>query len=170
MRAPFIFLACLLALSGVSQARLGETLDECMERYGPVIDKRPAEFSQSDPELAVFSKSAVTIMVEFKDGKAWHITFRKPVMTPAEVESLFKANAGEEDWSPPLTIGGRVFRQADDHARLGVYNESREGMLATMEFMNRDYIDQYRASFLARVGSPESIETIKRKSNPLPGF
>src|SRR5437870_3872480 len=148
MRALVTCFVSLIALTGWLQARLGETLDQCVERYGPIVEKRPAEFPQSDPELAVFSKSAVTILVEFKDGKAWHVTFRKPLLTQTEIDTLVKANSGEGGWSPPLSVAGRTFRQSDDHTRLSVVNEPRAGTGASVEVMTREYIDQYRRSFL----------------------
>ena len=47
MRATFLVAALTLVFTGWSQARLGETLNECIERYGPVIETRQAELAKT---------------------------------------------------------------------------------------------------------------------------
>jgi hypothetical protein len=170
MRVMLLTLACLLALTGFSRARLGETLEECVDRYGPVLEKRQATFSSSDPEVAVFVKASIAVFVEFRKGKAWRITFRKPLISPSEVESLLKANAGEDDWGPPLSVATRIFRQSNDKERMCIISESRPGLPNVVEIVSRDYVDEYHASLLDRAQNPSSIEESRRKLNPLPGF
>ncbi len=170
MRVTLFTLACLMALTGLSRARLGETLEECVDRYGPVLEKRPASFSSSDAEVAVFLKASVAVFVEFKKGKAWKITFRKTLISPSEVESLLKANAGEDDWGPPLAVSTRIFRQSNDKERMCIISESRPGMPNSIEIVSKEYVDEFHASLLDRAQNPTAIEEAKRNQNPLPGF
>ncbi len=169
MRRVLLFLAFFAALAAAAQARLGETLNQCIERYGPVIETRRAELPQSDAEVAVFSKAAVTIMVEFKEGKAWHITFRKPQLTLAEINALLAANSASGEWSAPFVVAERMFRISADQQRLCVLGEPRVGG-AVLEVMNRDYISQYRANTLERLRQAGGATDTKHKANPLPGF
>ncbi len=170
MRATFLVAALTLVLTGWSQARLGETLNECIERYGPVIETRQAELAQSDAEMAVFSKASVTVIVEFKNGKAWHIRFRKPFLSLTEQEALLKANALDGDWSPPLVVATRTFRISPDRSRLAVLYERTVGVGAVFDVMNKEYIDQYRANELDRIRKPGAVEEVRRSTSPLPGF
>lgn len=170
MRAACLVAALTLFLTGWSQARLGETLNECIERYGPVIETRQAELAQSDAEMAVFSKASVTVLVEFKNGKAWHIRFRKPLLSLTEQEALLKANAADEDWSPPFVAANRTFRISPDRSRLSVLYERTPGIGSVFDVMSREYIEQYRANALDRLRKPGAVEEMRRSTSPLPGF
>src|SRR5215204_1744652 len=88
----------VLLITAPAVARVGETLDECVQRYGPMIERRPAKLSASDPDVMVFSKAGITVAVEFKEGKAWHLTFRKTALTAGEIEAVITANAGATIW------------------------------------------------------------------------
>ena len=169
MRAQFLSLAGLLMWSGALHARLGETMEECAGRYGPLIEMRHAEPGTGDADVAVFSKSAVTILVEFHEGKAWHITFHKPVLTALETEALLKADAGNGEWGSPFKLGDRDFKMSADGQRLAVIFATKPSALATMEVMTREYVQKRRDLQLSsqRAGAPEKM---KVKSNPLPGF
>lgn len=162
-----LFLICVL--TGSARARLGETVEQCTERYGPLIEKRQALLPQSDPETAVFSKSGVTIIVEFHKGSAWHITFRKPTLQNEEVESLLKANATKGNWSTPLLYAERDYRLSSDRNRIAVFS-SADKSITQLEIMLREYADQRHANYVARLRKPAPKEGSKPAANPLPGF
>jgi len=165
-----ILLILLLSiLTGSARARLGETMDQCTERYGPVIEKRTASIPQSDAETAVFSKSGVTIIVEFSKGAAWHVTFRKPALQEDEIEALLKANASNSTWSTPLKYGDREYRMSGDRKRMAVSSIADKGVMQ-VDFMLREYSGQHRANYIARLQNPASADGSKPKGNPLPGF
>ncbi len=162
-------LLLLCVLTGSARARLGETVEQCVERYGPVIEKRQPSLPQSDAETAVFSKSGVTIIVEFHKGTAWLITFRKPVLQIDEIEALLQANAATGNWSVPLKYGDLEYRLSGDKNRIAVTSYA-DTNVTRMEIMLREYAGQHRANYLARLKNPAPAEGGKPKTNPLPGF
>jgi hypothetical protein len=162
-----VLLLCVLTSS--ARARLGETVEQCTERYGPLIEKRQPLLPQSDSETAVYSKSGVTIIVEFHKGTAWHITFRKPGLQNEEVEALLKANATKGNWSTPLLYGERDYRLSGDRNRIAVFSSAEKNM-TQLEIMLREYSDQRRANYVSSLQKPAPKEGSKPVANPLPGF
>ncbi len=156
-------------MAGTARARLGETIEQCTERYGPVIEKRQPLLPQSDAETAVYSKSGVTIIVEFHKGAAWHITFRKPNLQSEEIEALLQANATKGNWSAPLMYGERDYRLSGDQKRIAISSLSEKN-ISQLELMLREYTDQRRANYVARLQKPAPKEGSKPTTNLLPGF
>ncbi len=157
------------ALTGIARARLGETVEQCMERYGPVIEKRQRVLPQSDAETAVFSKSGVTVIVEFNKGTAWLITFRKPDLQNEEIDALLQANESKGNWSAPLKYGEGEYRLSGDQNRIAV-TLTADSKTTQVEIMLREYAKQHRANYLARLQKPAAPAGSKPKTNPLPGF
>jgi hypothetical protein len=96
--------SCALAilLPAAGWARIGETLEQCVARYGP--PESPPEESAVHPKAidCAFSKSGLDISVVFYQGKAADIMFRKldgSAFNPSEVEELLKANGGSSSWN-----------------------------------------------------------------------
>jgi len=99
MRAPSLSLLAvlLLCLPSASNARIGETLQQCIARYGQP-DSSPEE-SLSHPKAmeCVFIKGGLDISVIFWGGKAASIMFSKldrSAFSSAEVEELLGKNGG----------------------------------------------------------------------------
>jgi hypothetical protein len=171
MRALLTTLASLILLTGLASARIGETLQECEARYGPIIERRPAELVGSDPEMVVFSKATVTVMVEFREGRAWHIVYRKKSLTALEIEALLKADSGDGEWSAPLTVADRDFRLSADRQRLASVSLAKGSFeLGLVEIMTRDFATQLHEQLASRAMTREAIEATKTRTNPLPGF
>ena len=170
IRPIFILIATLL-LPLTIFARLGESLDECIQRYGPLVEKRKAELPQSDPDAGVFSKSGVTIIIEFHEGKAWRLIFRKPGMLASEVEALLKSNAGTGPWSGSIKIDGNDYRTGDEGGRLAIsHPEKNDRGVLQLEFLDRAFAKQRYTNYLERVTRPGAAADIQKKTNPLPGF
>jgi hypothetical protein len=167
-----LFLATT-SFATVAEARLGETVEQCMERYGPVIERRSAILSASDPESLVFSKSGVTIIIEYRESKAWQISYRKVKMLANEVESLVAANAGEGPWSGSLKLGASEYRLSGDRTRLAAMGEipgSKAGMTVTeLRIMTREWLTENRAGYLRKADAPLTAPE-RARINPLPGF
>ena len=168
MRCMLLILTAL-GVAGPASARLGETLAQCEERYGPVIEKRPAALAASDPEAAVFSKAAVTILVEFHGGVAWHISFRKTLIAPVEVEALLEANAGQGSWSTPLRTGVTEQRLSGDKMRIALIEWQRKDQAREVSVLSREFIKSHRAQQLKRAENLTN-KSVKQGVNPLPGF
>jgi hypothetical protein len=154
-----------------ASARVGETLDECVQRYGPMIEKRPARLSGSDPEVMVFSKAGITVAAEFRDGKAWHLTYRKLGLSSVEVDAIIMANSGASLWGSPLKTRDKEFRMTDDKSRVALINWDRKGMAGSLTIMSREYAKANYAESSKRAES-SAVPTAagSQRTNPLPGF
>lgn len=151
-------LGWMLCVTSV-HARLGETLAQCEARYGPVIEKRPASVKASDPDARVFSKSGITVLVEFKKGLAWRVVFRMSGMSAQELETLLRANMPEGGWSSALKYSEQEFRLSADHRRVAVFTPGKErGELTSLEIASRDYGAARRADYQKLID--EAIATI----------
>jgi hypothetical protein len=85
----------LLGLPSVSNARIGETLQQCVARYGQP-DGEPEEGGVHPKATnCAFVKDGLELLVTFYQGKAVDIIFSKldeRSFSPSEVEELLKAN------------------------------------------------------------------------------
>lgn len=87
----------LLALPSSSKARIGESLEQCIDRYGPP-DKGPQDSALHPAAIDCgFSKGDFYVVVTVYQEKVVDIMFRKLDGTPfngSEVERLLTANGG----------------------------------------------------------------------------
>jgi len=167
-----LMLSGLLVLLMVTRAsaRLGETLDECVTRYGPSLEKRPPLLKVSDPEVLIFTKAGITVAVEFRQGKAWQVTFRKPGLNRAELDAILMANAGSASWSPPLKTRDKEYRMTDDKGRVAVINWDRKGMAGSLTIMSRAFAAANHAEMPVRVEASNASSASGSAGNLLPGF
>jgi hypothetical protein len=92
-----IILAACMALATAVQARLGETYDQCVARYGKPL-------SETDT-TAVFSKPPFKITVGLIDNRAVYVFYEKPgsfmneSILKTERETLLEANSTGLQWS-----------------------------------------------------------------------
>lgn len=103
MRTPSLvpFAVLMFSLPSVSTARIGETLQQCIARYGQP-DSGPEE-SVVHPKATdcAFIKNGLDVSVVFYQGKAVDIMFRKvdgSSFNPSEIDELLKANGGGSMW------------------------------------------------------------------------
>jgi hypothetical protein len=101
-----IILVGILPFNG--WARLGETPEQCEDRYGPpsITKKDPAGFLPG-VTLSVYQKAGLAISVIFYRGSAGFVVFEKSEknalgnmdeLSVTEIEALLKANAGGKEW------------------------------------------------------------------------
>ena len=161
----------LMFSAGSVEARLGETIAQCEERYGPVVEKRPATVKESDPEACVFTKSGITAVVEFRGGIAWRIVFRMMEMTPIEAETLLKANMPDGGWGAALKVNGQDYRLSADRRRIAIYSPTKvRGEISTLEIASRDYGAANYAAYSTKVA--EALGNVKERKTgqELKGF
>ncbi|MFZ2277816.1 MAG: hypothetical protein WAW39_08450 [Prosthecobacter sp.] len=97
MKALSLTLLTFLCLALSTQARIGESLDDCIKRYG-----EPAQCPQ--PKTLLFHKSGIAITCFFVDGHCVQISYKK--LEPAarlnerEVEILRMANGSKWQLRP----------------------------------------------------------------------
>jgi len=140
-------------------ARLGETLTECEGRYGQVVEKAPAKMKESDPDACLFSKSGITIIVEFKAGKAWKVLYRMASMDAGSVETLLGVESSEGGWSQPIEVGTQKVRISDDHDRLAIHQPGRRPEdVSTMTFVTKAFAAANREDYEAKLALiPEEV-------------
>jgi hypothetical protein len=99
MKKYAMLLLVVLMSATLANARIGETLEQCRARYGKEIRQANGCFG--------FIKAGFFIMVQFYDGKADSIVFRKveqnildiPVeISPNEIQNLLKQTGGGQAW------------------------------------------------------------------------
>jgi len=85
--------AMLLGLSVTSFARIGETMEEAVKRYGPVVHQDTIQ----GEEYFSFKKNGFHILAHFHDGKIDHILYNSESgekLTHEEFDTFLKANNG----------------------------------------------------------------------------
>ena len=90
----FLPLVLTLVLADVSQARIGETLDECKSRYGSLS-------GQLGPDEFTFNRDSVTIIVHLINGRSVREDFvpeAGKVLSAAQVDALMRENAEGSTW------------------------------------------------------------------------
>jgi len=96
MKAMVLMLALSL-IPASSQGRIGETREQCIERYGK-------EVSEKKGSVSFFSKMEFAIAIEFWQGKADSLLFQKAVgdkqngLTKVEISTLLEANGNGQKW------------------------------------------------------------------------
>lgn len=97
MKALSLTLLSFLCLALSTEARIGETLDECIKRYG-----EPAQRPQ--PKTLLFHKSGIAITCFFVDGLCVQISYKKldsaTRFNEREVEILRMANGSKWQLRP----------------------------------------------------------------------
>jgi hypothetical protein len=76
-----------LLIPQMATARIGETMAECIERYGEPIDK-PLAPNSSEITFAFFTKGGFEIQVDALNGVCQCITYKKKDETATEAETL----------------------------------------------------------------------------------
>lgn len=134
-------LAALILLTLPASARLGETKDQCIARYG-----KPDAISDAD--ATVFKKNEFFIIIRFFEGSADSINIRKfdsPASTrfgklsDIEIKTLLEANGGGKKWVELDALGmSRQWKTQDEN--LSAWYSVMKGDLtvATKENLERN--------------------------------
>lgn len=130
-------LACAIVSTPAAQARIGETKDQCVARYGPVRSTMPSVVMESDPEAALFDYGSFGVIVHFQKGLAWHISYAQAYISDPDKQRLLKENSETGEWLP---------RRGELVGKIFVWNNRDAGMVActvnspslnTIEIMTR---------------------------------
>ena len=115
-----------LVLSLAADARVGETLEECRERYGHFELKDAGGIKSGSVE-----KSGFEIRMAFQNGKCGMIVYRKRNLTPEEAKQLMEKN-GKGPWEGE--DGKRYKNPEGTVAMWNLRSVMREVFIATQEF------------------------------------
>jgi hypothetical protein len=98
--------ACVMAAAVPAEARLGETKEECIARYGQPLAEVPALLENATG--ATFLKGEIRIRVEFLDNRAAFLSFSRRGLRLEERQKLLDLNAGPLSWNPSQDFVGRT--------------------------------------------------------------
>jgi hypothetical protein len=162
---------CFLSLSQQAEARLGETIPQCVERYGPVIEKRTPRLQSSDPETCVFSKAGISIIIEYRAGLAWNIRYRTIDLIIAQVTELLKANMPVGGgWSAAYEVAGVQYRLSTDRRSVAAYDPGKRGDLGILEVSSREFNIAWREVYGAQIDAVILAPQQKAGTKELKGF
>lgn len=122
MKRLAVLLAVLLVCQSAS-ARIGETLEQCIARYGKPVHVHPVE------DLVQFEKNEIKITVVFLRATCQAIMFESAIsdeLTDAQLKILLTANLGDSYTELDNEESGRRWRGATTDS-VGTY---RKGVLA----------------------------------------
>ncbi len=89
-----------------ARARLGETREECVARYGAPVAEVPALLEGATG--ASFLKGEIRIRMEFLEGRAAFVSFSRRGLGQELRQELLELNAGPLTWNPPGEFLGRT--------------------------------------------------------------
>ena len=135
-------LTILLFLCGVAnicQARIGDTLEEAIKRYGKVVKKEPAH------EFAMFKETPYYITAHFHDDKTDAIVYvktesgtsTKSAFSDREIETLLRTNGNGQTWERSKAKAGLYKWETEDKRLHAVYSESKFLVIATADYLKR---------------------------------
>jgi hypothetical protein len=117
-----------------SLARVGETLPECMDRYGEVLNS----FPQHGRQMFVFMKSGFMISVQFYDGVVDGIMYMKAgeklndhfvKPTNNELQIFLNVNGGDLGWIKRNTASVDREWITEDGRLVAVYLEKKSFLI-----------------------------------------
>lgn len=88
-----------LAMTGVAQARIGETLEQCTARYGQL-------HKGSKEGQFFFMKEEMMVAITLHEGKCVGILFSSANNSLAAAQVLLEANRGNTTWKAPVKMDG----------------------------------------------------------------
>ncbi|MDB6134783.1 MAG: hypothetical protein JWM59_3026 [Verrucomicrobiales bacterium] len=100
-----LFIPGLLLTAGPARARLGETREECIARYGQPVAETTGLLQGA--QSISFAKAGIRVRIEFIDGRAAYLNFSKAGLSPDEELQLLESNAGGHLWSKAEEYVGR---------------------------------------------------------------
>ncbi|RYD38376.1 MAG: hypothetical protein EOP86_00975 [Verrucomicrobiaceae bacterium] len=100
-----LFIPGLLLTAGPARARLGETREECIARYGQPVAETTGLLQGA--QSVSFAKAGIRVRIEFIDGRAAYLSFSKAGLSPDDELQLLESNADGHLWSKAEDYVGR---------------------------------------------------------------
>ena len=167
----------LLGVANISQARIGDTLQEAIERYGKVVNKAHGD------EFVMFKMASYYITAHLHDDKTDAITYAKTgsesstkgAFSDEEMETLLRINGNGQTWDRSRTKAGLYEWKTEDGKLQAVYSESKFLVITTAGYLKRleEAAKKKKTSTeenkqKTSSASQESGTAKKRKLNPTP--
>jgi hypothetical protein len=121
MRTALLTFCFVVTVAGTAQARLGETPDQLVQRYGQPLSEKDQKGEGDKIALAdvVFEKGGFQVSVTVVDGLSVAESFKKlngQPITTLEVRTLLSANSQGHEWAAPEESKGGKSWNRDDSA------------------------------------------------------
>ena len=121
MRIALVTLVFAATFAGTAHARLGETADQLVQRYGQPLSENDQKGEGDKIAMAdvVFEKGGFQVNVTVVDGLSVEETFKKlngQALSIQEVRILLGANAQGREWEAPQDLHGQKVWTRDDSA------------------------------------------------------
>ncbi len=121
MRIAFLTLCLIVSVTATARARLGETADQLVARYGQPLkeDDQKGENGKIPLANVVFQKGGFEINVTLVDGISVSESFKKLNGDPlnlGEIRTLLTASSQGYGWEAPRVIEGEKWWTRDDNA------------------------------------------------------
>jgi hypothetical protein len=124
-----------LEVANICQARIGDTLEEAIQRYGKVVSKASAE------EFAMFKEPSYYITAHFHDDKTDAITYvkasTKGSFSDDEIEMLLRINGNGQTWVRSKANARLYEWRTEDGKLQAVYPESKFLVITTAGYLKR---------------------------------
>lgn len=150
MRYSLCLLVCWLAFAAVASARLGETREECHQRYGQPVTNYPGEGPVAGCE--VYVKDGIAISVVFvktakQESRAGLVIYSRtgpaahngngipaPEITPAEQTALLATVAGRWDnYDPPAALAGKPGKVVTVETKPSITQKQRDSAVEAVQ-------------------------------------
>jgi hypothetical protein len=136
LRGLLTILLFLCGVANICQARIGDTLEEAIKRYGKVVKKESAD------EYAMFKEASYYITAHFHDGKTDAIVYvktasRTGAFSDGEIEMLLRINGNGQTWNRSKAKAGQNKWETDDKKLHAAYSESKFLVIATTDYLKR---------------------------------
>ena len=144
MKIALAGLLLTFTLSTQAWARLGETADQIVDRYGQPLSQLDQKAQGRDIAMTrlTFQKNGFEILVSLVDGVSDQEAFRKmngDPLTLAEIRTLLNINAQGSSWEQPMNSDGEKVWTRDDGTTAEV-----NGSLITIT--SKDMLDKEAAA------------------------
>jgi hypothetical protein len=121
MRNALLTVGFIVTLTSSAHARLGETPDQLVARYGQPLNEADQKADGAKIPLAsvTFQKGGYQIDVTITDGVSTQEVFKKingQSMTVSEARVLLAANAQGREWGPQQKGDNEIVWRRDDNA------------------------------------------------------
>lgn len=139
-----VFLIVFLVFSPVF-ARLNESLEKCISRYGAVVSLEQTE----NGDFYFFAKSGYILTITFFGKKADSIIYNKEKtdtydsgepFTAKEISTILRINTeyGEDDWIKDSESFSSIYYISKDQKYFAIYSKDSNSLhIGTVEYMNR---------------------------------
>jgi hypothetical protein len=129
----------LLGVPNLSQARIGDTVQQAIERYGKVVNKAPGN------EFVMFKEASFYITAHLHDDKTDAITYVKTgsqssvksAFSDEEIEMLLRINGNGQSWERSRTKAGVHEWKTEDGKLQAVCSESKFLVITTAGYLKR---------------------------------